>query len=448
MRRKRRQRLPKEPVVLDIEKLSHEGRGIAHLDGKVIFVEDALPSEQVSAVYTQRRDAFDQAKTQEIISASPFRVEPPCEYARVCGGCSLQHFEAKQQLAFKSEVLHELLQHALADSSYEKLPALEGPLLGYRRKARLAVRYVHKKSQVLIGFREKSSSFITVMDHCEVLDERVSLLLPDLKELIGSLEAYQQIPQIEVALGDELDDAPSMALVFRHLVALSENDLEKLTALARERNFALYLQGGGPETVYKHYPAEGEERLYYALPDYELRLAFHPMDFTQVNAAINRLMVPKALSLLALDQDDTVLDLFCGLGNFTLPAARTAAQVLGVEGSTDMVDRGRENASRMGLENIEFSSADLATQDQNRPWTGRQFSKILLDPPRSGAIEIIAELAALKAQRIVYVSCNPATLARDAQCFRDNGYRLASAGVMDMFPQTTHVESIALFLPA
>jgi 23S rRNA (uracil1939-C5)-methyltransferase len=448
MHRRKRKGLLKGPVVLDIEKLSHEGRGIAHLDNKVVFVENALPSERVSALYTQHRNAFDQAKTQQIISASPFRVEPPCEYAMVCGGCSLQHFEAKAQLAFKSEVLHELLEHALGDNSYEKLPVLEGPFLGYRRKARLAVRYVHKKSQVLIGFREKSSSFITMMDHCEVLDERVSQLLPELKTLIASLEAYQQIPQIEVALGDEFDDSPSLALVFRHLIPFSDNDLKKLMRLAREKNFALYLQGGGPETVNKHYPAKGEERLYYMLPEYELRLAFHPMDFIQVNASINRLMVPKALSLLALEPSDTVLDLFCGLGNFTLPAARTAAKVLGVEGSIEMVERGRENASCMGLDNIEFCSADLATQDQTRPWAGRQFSKILLDPPRSGAIDIIAELVSLKAQRIVYVSCNPATLARDAQCFRNNGYRLESAGVMDMFPQTTHVESIALFLPA
>jgi 23S rRNA (uracil1939-C5)-methyltransferase len=447
MRRKRRQRLPKDPIVLEIEKLSHEGRGIAHLDGKVVFVEDALPGEQVSAIYTQRRDAFDQARTQTVLRSSPHRIEPPCEYATICGGCSLQHFEAQAQLSFKAEVLHELLQHALDSAQYEHLAPLEGPHFAYRRKARLAVRYVHKKEQVLIGFREKNSSFITNMSHCEILDERISRLLPALQELIRGLQAYQHIPQIEVALGDEYENTVSLALVFRHLTPLTKADESLLSAFAQEHQLELYLQGGGPETVSLHYPPQGEERLYYELPEYDLKLAFHPLDFTQINAGINHKMVHKGLELLALNKEDSVLDLFCGLGNFTLPAATLAGHVLGIEGSEEMVQRGRENASRMGLENVDFMSADLASQQEKRPWAKRNFSKILLDPPRSGAIEIIAELAALRPQRIVYVSCNPATLARDAACLQEHGYRLAAAGVMDMFPQTTHVESIALFLP-
>lgn len=447
MRRKRRQRLPKEAIVLEIEKLSHEGRGIAHLEGKVVFVEDALPGEQVSAVYTERRDAFDQAKTQTVLKASPHRIEPPCEYASICGGCSLQHFEPEAQLSFKDVVLHELLQHALGSSDYEHLPPLRGPLFAYRRKARLAVRYVDKKQQVLIGFREKSSSFITNMSHCEILDARVSMLLPALQELITGLQAYRQIPQIEVALGDESETRPDLALVFRHLVPLSESDQNRLSAFAHEHSLSLYLQGGGPDSVRLHYPAGGEERLYYALPEYDLELTFHPLDFTQINAGINHQMVHKALELLDLNKEDSVLDLFCGLGNFTLPAATLAGQVLGIEGSDEMVARGRENAARMELENVEFMRADLAAEGEARPWQQRKFTKILLDPPRSGAFEIIAELAQLKPQRLVYVSCNPVTLARDAQCLQQHGYTLAAAGVMDMFPQTTHVESIALFIP-
>ena len=447
MSRRRRQRLPREPVVLDIEKLSHEGRGIAHVDGKVVFVEEALPGEQVSALYTSRRDAFDQAKTAQVITASEQRVEPPCEYASICGGCSLQHFESKAQLAFKAGVLHELLQHSLADKDYQHLPPLEGPLFGYRRKARLAVRYVHKKDSVLIGFREKGSSFITDMNSCSVLDQRVSRLLPGLRELIHSLEGFRQIPQIEVAAGDAQDGVDELALVFRNLQPLAENDLQALTEFARSEGFALYLQPGGPESVEKHFPEDGADRLYYRLPEYELELAFHPMDFTQVNAVINRKMIPMALDLLELEREDAMLDLFCGLGNFSLPAARIAASVFGVEGSEAMVKRAEENARRMQVENTDFASADLTASDANWPWKGRAFSKVLLDPPRSGAIEILPEVAKLQPRRIVYVSCNPATLVRDAECLQELGYKLEAAGVMDMFPQTTHVESIALFLP-
>lgn len=448
MRRRSRQSLPKEPVVLNIEKLSHEGRGIAHLNGKVVFVEEALPDEVVTAIYTQRRESFDQARTTEVIKASDKRVAAPCQYASICGGCSLQHFEAGAQLAFKAEVLHELLTHGLAGLEYLHLEPLTGPQFGYRRKARLAVRYVHKKSQVLVGFREKSSSFITNMSSCEVLEPEVSQLLPALSELIAGLEAYKHIPQIEVALGDRRENVNSLALVFRHLLPLTEADQETLRYFAENHGFDLYLQSGGPESVTKIFPPATPERLFYELPDFGLTMAFHPMDFTQVNAQINRKMIKLAVELLALDEQDKVLDLFCGLGNFSLPMATRASYVMGIEGSDLMVDRAKENAQSMGLKNLDFTCADLTEHSEKGRWLDVGFTKVLLDPPRSGAIEILPAIAALQAQRIVYVSCNPATLARDAACLRDLGYKMQSAGVMDMFPQTTHVESIALFIRA
>ena len=448
MRRRRRQKLPTDPIVLDIEKLSHEGRGIAHLDGKVVFVEEALPGEQISALYTQRRESFDQAKTNEVLRASEDRIEPPCEYASICGGCSLQHFKSEKQLAFKASVLDELLEHSLIDVQYKKIPPITGPHFAYRRKARLAVRYVHKKEKVLVGFREKNSSFIANMDSCEVLDPQVSMLLPALSNLIASLNSYKDIPQIEVAVGDEQSDVNCLALVFRHLLLLHEDDLDKLSAFAENHNLDCYLQSGGPATVSRHYPKEGIQRLFYDLPEFQLKLAFHPMDFTQVNAEINRKMINKAIELLALDNEDKVLDLFCGLGNFSLPMARTAEFVLGVEGSEAMVERGKENAQRMAMENLDFAAADLTVNFDTKHWSSYGFTKVLIDPPRSGALEILPAVVSLKPEKIVYVSCNPITLARDAACLKDLGYKLAAAGVMDMFPQTTHVESIALFVQA
>jgi len=448
MRRRRRQKLPTEPVILDIENLSHEGRGVAHLDGKVIFVEGALPGEQVSAVYTQKREAFDQAKTITVITAAEQRVEPPCQYAAICGGCSLQHFDSEAQLAFKASVLDELLQRSLGDSSYEKIAPMTGPHFAYRRKARLAVRYVHKKQQVLVGFREKSSSFITHMDSCEILDVQVSNLLPALSEFIASLAAYQHIPQIEVAVGDEQAESNSLALVFRHLLPLNDEDLVKMSAFAEKHQFDCYLQSGGPDTVLKHYPESGAERLFYNLPAFDLNLAFHPMDFTQVNAEINRKMISKAIELLDLSDSDQVLDLFCGLGNFSLAMARRARFVLGIEGSTEMVARGKENAQRMAMTNVDFASADLTGDFAADHWSDYAFTKVLIDPPRSGAIEILPAVAGLKPGKIVYVSCNPITLARDTARLHELGYKLEAAGVMDMFPQTTHVESIALFTRA
>lgn len=444
-RRRRTKNLPTTPVILKIGKLSHEGRGIAHCDGKVVFVAGALPGETVEAMLTSRRDSFDEAKLVAVKAASPDRVEPPCRYAGICGGCSLQHFDASAQMAFKQDMLLEKLGHAVA-RDFTEIPPLKGPVLGYRRKARLAVRYVHKKEQVLVGFREKQSTFITHMESCEVLDIRLSRLLPALSALILGLKSFRWIPQIEVAAGDPAPAACTVALVFRHLQPLPDDDMAQLLEFARAQQVAVYLQPGGMETVHRIAPEAGADRLYYDLPDYTLRMAFHPTDFTQVNGDINRRMIVQALSLLEPGKNDRVLDLFCGLGNFTLPLARHCSRVTGIEGAAEMVERGVENARANTLDNVEFHCADLTRTMQGAPWMADGYTKVLLDPPRSGAWEILPDIVALRPSRIVYVSCNPATLARDAAYLVEKGYTLARAGAMDMFPQTAHVEAMALFV--
>lgn len=451
-RRHRRQKLPQEPVELEIESVSHEGRGVAHREGKVAFVDGALVGERVSAQFVRKRSKFDEFKTIEVLSSSMERVDPPCKFTAQCGGCSLQHWSPDKQIGFKQSVLLEQLAHAtgLESGSYQLLKPLLGPTLNYRRKARLGVRLVEKKGGVLVGFREKYSSFITEMDNCSILIKEVAELITPLRELISVLEGSRNIPQIEVAAGD-LPDADvnsglnQVALVFRHLEPLSTEDLAKLTEFAESYTLQLYLQPGNNESVHKIFPPEGPERLHYALPEEGLQLAFHPMDFTQINAGINRAIVSQALDKLSLAPEDKVLDLFCGLGNFTLAIAKRAASVVGVEGSEEMVRRGYENAEANGINNAKFFAANLAESMANKQWSTGSFNKVLLDPPRSGAAEIIAEVAALKAERIVYVSCNPSTLARDAASLLGMGYRLISAGVMDMFPHTTHVESMAEF---
>lgn len=442
-RRRKLQSLP--PVELTIDNLSHEGRGIARLDGKVVFVEQALPGERVLARLTGKRDSYNEAELLEVYEASPDRIEPHCSYASICGGCSLQHFDPDAQIRFKEGVLHEKLSHSLGRDDYRHLSVIKGPVGGYRRKARLAVRYVHKKEKVLVGFREKKSGFITDMESCQVLEPGVSNLLPLLSGLIGGLDGFRDIPQLEVAVGDADSDSCEIALVVRHLRPLSENDLISWKDFARQQGIAIYLQPGGLDTVHKLYPAAGEDRLYYDLPDFNLRLWFHPQDFTQVNAEINRNMLSRAVELLEVESGDRVLDLFCGLGNFTLALARICHSVTGVEGVREMVDRGYENARRNEVHNATFMHADLGTPSGQFAWLDEPYTKVLLDPPRSGALEILPRLMTCGASAILYISCNPSTLARDASILEAGGYRLSSAGVLDMFPQTTHVESMALF---
>lgn len=442
MSRRRKNRLPEHPVELEIQSLSHDGRGVARdEEGKTCFVDAALPGERVTAKYLGRRKRFDELKAEEIQVASPQRVTPPCPHADLCGGCSLQHLEEEAQIRLKEATLKEHFAHfgGIEPEHWEEPMVAE--TLGYRRKARLGVRYVKARQEVLVGFREKRNSFITDIRSCAVLDPRIGERIMPLRDLIGGLSVFDAIPQVEVACGD--DEA---ALVFRHMAPLNDADVGALCSFGREHDLQIYLQPKGPDTIWRLWPeSDATERLHYGLDEQQLTMAFHPSDFTQVNAGINERMVQRAMEWLALESGDRVLDLFCGLGNFTLPLARRAGAVVGVEGDDAMVVRGRENARANGVENCEFHGANLQSDFTGEPWAGDGFNKILIDPPRSGALDVVQNMARFGADRIVYVSCNPATLARDAGELVAQGYRLVRAGVMDMFPHTTHVESMALF---
>ncbi|MDH5484778.1 MAG: 23S rRNA (uracil(1939)-C(5))-methyltransferase RlmD [Gammaproteobacteria bacterium] len=439
-RRRRKVRLPQEPVAAHIEELSAEGRGVAHIDGKVTFIDFALPGEDVLFKYSRTSSKFDEGQAIEVLKASAQRVEPACEHFGICGGCSLQHLNETDQIEAKQQTLLNHFQHLSGVEPGEIMPPLTGPVLGYRHKARLGVKYVAKKGKVLVGFREKAAPYIANLDSCKVLHPSVGERLDKLSELIMSMEARQTIPQIEVAVSDDVT-----ALIFRHLEDLSATDREKLIQFAQAENIQIALQPGGINTVKALWP-ENPPPLFYRLENQQVKIEFQATDFTQVNPVINQAMIDHALALLDLQVDDSVLDLFCGLGNFTLPMARQAARVTGVEGAEVMVVKARENARLNDINNVDFFAADLSQDLKGQPWLQQKYDKILLDPPRSGAMEMLNYLGKLGASRIVYVSCHPATLARDAKILvNDFGYRLTRAGVMDMFPHTAHVESIAVF---
>ena len=436
-RRGRRKKLP-EPRQVTIEAMSHEGRGIARVNGKTQFVFGALTGETVLAQVVKTTRNFDQATTLEVITPSAQRITAGCAAFQVCGGCSLQHLDSEDQLALKQQTLLDMMVHAGVEFD-ELLPALRGPVWGYRNKARLGVKHVAKKGRVLVGFRERNTPFIADMHHCEVLLPRLGHNLDLLSELIGQLDARAHIPQIEVAADDE-----NIQLVFRHLQELSEHDLECLTAFAREQGFYLQLQPGGPGSVHNLYPQQ--QQLYLKpLPELDIKIAFSALDFVQVNSEINQKMVAQALRLLDLQSTDSVLDLFCGLGNFTLPMAKNCMQVTGVEGDQAMVNRTRESATDNNIDNTDYHVADLTSPEDSFPWLSKQYDKILLDPPRSGALEIAQLIGRFKASRILYVSCQPSSLVRDAAIICEQGYRMTHLGIMDMFPQTAHVESMAVF---
>jgi 23S rRNA (uracil1939-C5)-methyltransferase len=436
-RRGRRNKRP-EPQQVTIESMSHEGRGIAHIDGKTVFVFGALVGETVLIQVMKSTRNFDQATTLEVIEASPQRITPRCDAFQVCGGCSLQHLDNDDQVSLKQAALLEMMAHAGLEPQ-QLLAPLRAGAWGYRNKARLGVKHVAKKGRVLVGFRERNTPFIADMQRCEVLLPAVGHQLELLSELIGGLDAHAQIPQIEVAA-----DEDQVQLVFRHLQALSEHDRLCLRKFAIEHNFHVLLQPGGPDTVEALYPEQTE---LYLQPDCssDIRIGFNALDFVQVNTDINRQMVAQALDLLALEAGHRTLDLFCGLGNFTLPLARRCAQVTGVEVDETMLRRARVAALANGIENTEYFSADLFQPDPEADWMGRQYDRILLDPPRSGAQEIAQLIGRFKAERIVYVSCQPSSLVRDAAIICAQGYRMSQLGVMDMFPQTAHVEAMALF---
>lgn len=439
MSRRRRRKLPEQPLELRIDDLSHDGRGVATHGEKRIFIRGALPGERVMARITACKRRYDEGEVLEIIEASADRIAPRCPHFGTCGGCSLQHLDPARQIESKHNSLQQNLSRIGKVEPVTWWKPLTGPAWGYRRKARLSVRYVHAKERVLVGFRETYGRFVADMQECHVLDPRVASQLGALSSLIFGMEARQTIAQIEVACGDD-----SCALVFRHLEPLGDSDLGSLRDFARASGLAVMLQPAGPDSITALEPDRVD--LSFRLPEYGLDLAFGPSDFVQVNAAINQDMIARALELLDVRENHRVLDLFCGLGNFTLPIATRAGLVVGVEGDSELVQKATTNAARNGVTNACFYTADLAAEPGAAPWLRERYDSVLIDPPRSGAEAVLPHIVASGARRIVYVSCHPASLARDAGVLvHQFGFRLVGAGVMDMFPHTGHVESIALF---
>jgi 23S rRNA (uracil1939-C5)-methyltransferase len=424
---------------VEITDLSHDGRGVAHIDGKAVFVIGALPGERAVVRMAARHRNFDEARVETLLTRSPDRVEPRCPHFGYCGGCALQHLAPKAQIAAKQRVLAENFERIGKVEPARWLDPLTDAEWGYRRKGRLSVKWVAKKGKVLVGFREENPRFVADLSECHTLLPEVGFRIAAIGELVTSLEAKQSIAQIEIAAGDD-----TVALVFRNLNPLSEPDTAKLIAFGQANDLAILLQPGGPDTVHALWPES--VRLAFRIEDANVDIEFRPLDFVQVNAGLNRRMIARALDLLDPLPDERVLDLFCGLGNFTLPVARRAGSVVGVEGEAKLVARARESAAANGITNAEFAAADLAADQRGAPWAVRDYEKLLLDPPRSGAAAVLEYLPRKSAKRIVYVSCHPGSLARDAGTLvQHHGFRLAAAGVMDMFPHTAHVESIALF---
>ncbi len=428
-------------AAIQVETLDQEGRGIGHADGKVVFIEGALTGETVTYVPYRRKANFDQARVETVLKASSQRVSPQCVHFGVCGGCSMQHLDARAQVAAKQRVLEDNLAHIGKVRAQQMLPAIVGLPWGYRYRARLSVRDVIKKGGVLIGFHEKGSSFVADMQSCEVLPRRISDLLLPLRALVESLSLRTRLPQIELAIGADVD-----ALVLRILQPLTPADETLLRAFADLHHVQFFLQTAGPETATPFYPPHGG-LLHYLLPEFDLKMHFLPTEFTQVNHAVNTVLVRRAIGLLDPQPGERIADLFCGLGNFSLAIARSGASVFGVEGDQKLVDRARDNAARNGLAaTTEFAKRDLFKFDPADLEQWGYFDRMLIDPPRDGAIHVVKSLPAAAPRRIVYVSCNPATLARDAAVLvNEQGYELRAAGVVNMFPHTAHVESIAVF---
>jgi 23S rRNA (uracil1939-C5)-methyltransferase len=436
--------VPAPPTVVTIGSLDQEGRGIARIDGKAVFVEGALPGESVAITLQHRKPTYDIARADVIIKANAARVEPRCPHFGICGGCSMQHFDAGAQVAAKQRTLEDTLWHLGRVRPAQMLPAIHGPAWEYRHRARLSVRHVAKKGGVLVGFHERKSSYVADMTSCAVLPRRISDLLPKLRTLIGTLTVRDRLPQIELAVGDGAGDGH--VLVLRILAPLARSDEAALMAFADTHAVEFYVQSGGPETATPLRPSD--PTLAYALPEFDLVFPYSPTEFTQVNPAINRVLVRRALALLDPRPDERIADFFCGIGNFTLPIARRGAVVTGIEGSASLVRRAEENAAMNGLTaRTTFTVANLFAATPQHIEALGPLDKILVDPPREGAAALVHALPGDGAPwRIVYVSCNPATLARDAVVLvQDHGYTLAAAGIVNMFPHTAHVESIAVF---
>ena len=432
-------RISAAPEEADIIDLSHEAHGVARLDGKAVFVTDALPGERVMLKRMKRHRNFDEAVLESVITPSPDRVTPACPHYGTCGGCALQHLAPQAQLAFKQAQLLENLARLGSVEPGRVLEPLLGPVWGYRRRARLGIKHVPRKGRVLVGFRERSAPYVADLHECRVLAAPLGSLIDPLAELVGGLSIAARVPQAEVAVADN-----ACALVLRVLDPPSDDDLLRMREWERTHGARLYLQPGGPATVAPLTP--GHEPLRYLLPDFNVSLEFEPTDFIQVNGALNQAMVGRAIELLEPQPGERVLDLFCGLGNFSLPLARRAGEVLGVEGEPGLVSRAVRNAARQGIANVTYITADLTAPTLDAAWATRGYDRVLLDPPRAGAREVLPVVGASGAGRVVYISCHPGSLARDAGILvRDHGFRLVAAGVMDMFPHTTHVEAMAVF---
>ena len=425
-----------------IESLDHEGRGVAHVEGKAIFIEGALPGEIVDYASYRRKPSYEKARTLRVLRASSQRVAPPCPHFGTCGGCSMQHLHLAGQTAAKQRVLEDALWHIARLKPEQVFPPIAGTGWGYRMRARLSVRYVASKGGALIGFREKHSSYVAVMDSCAVLPPSVSALIPALKSLVEGMSQPDRMPQIEVAVGGS-----HTVLLLRHLEPLTTDDLDRLRLFADCHHIIWYLQSKGLDTVTLFHPVDAP-MLSYELPDFGLELMFHPTEFTQVNYGVNCMLLRRAMALLAPQAGERIADMFCGLGNFTLPIARLGAHVVGIEGSAALVKRAQQNAEHNGLaDRCEFAVANLFEATEESLAALGPFDKLLIDPPREGAIALVKALPAVNGpRRIVYVSCSPATLARDAAVLvHEKGYRLGGAGIANMFPHTSHLESIALF---
>lgn len=479
------------PITFKITGLAHDGRAVSSYDGQLIehqenyaekvgkkvFISHALPDEVVSVKIKSVKKSYEEGDALAVIdNPNSMRQKPACPHFGVCGGCSLQHWQADGQIEFKQSVLAELLHHQANTAPKHWLVPLTADRLAYRTKARLGVRYVAKKDKTLVGFRERSSNFLADLSECHILDKRIGFELENLKTLIGSLDSRDSIAQLEIAMGEALADVPqshkSVAVIVRHLQDLSDGDLNKLQAFFGQRNWQLFLQPKGSDSVWRVDVETGAKHngnsvlvetisknsltipptggLFYRLPDFNVTFEFSPLDFTQVNLSVNQKMTKLACDLLDLKAGERVLDLFCGLGNFSLPLARCVGEtgfVIGVEGSAQMTERATMNAKANGIHHIKFYAQDLTEDFSSADWASGEnsFDALLIDPPRSGAAEVMSYLGRFNAKRIVYVSCNPATLARDTALLLAQGYTLTHAGVMDMFCHTAHVESIARF---
>jgi 23S rRNA (uracil1939-C5)-methyltransferase len=420
----------------DIYSLSHDGRGIATINGITTFVEGALPNEKVICQIFKKHRHYQEAKIHEILQPSPERTLPKCPHFNNCGGCSLQHLHPAFQIQYKQQILLEQLKRFGKVVPYEILPPLTGKTSAYRRRARLGVQWIKNSGKAFIGFREKTSHQLASLESCYILDPNIGPHLKELSLLVSSLTQGEHIFQIEIAIGDR-----ETALVFSHRIELTLDDKQKIIIFAKKYHFSIYLHC---KSISKLYPPETPELLSYALPNYQLEIFFHPTDFVQINSEMNALLINQTMTLLAPGPEDIILELFCGLGNFTLPLARFAKHVTGIEGVAAMVKRAKDNAEKNHLYNVDFYTANLMAV-KTAPWLQKKYNKILLDPPRTGAKEIIPHLAKLSATHILYISCNPATLARDAGELHKLKYKLKKVGVINMFPHTSHIEAIALF---